>query len=119
MKCPLCLQFYAPWQEYRKTASGAQVPLLPFQKVCHIMDLVGGNQPCIFAAKWPGSEADSWLLSQAELHAAKIEDPEDAEAYMKSAAQDLHALISQVGTPTGMVHYDWNPDHDWHLDAGR
>ena len=118
-KCPVCLQFYAPWQVCRKTASGVEVPLLPFQKVCHIVDFIGNAGPTVFAAKWPGSEADSWLLSQAELHAARIDDPEDALAYMNSAAQDLHLLLQQVGTPKGLVHFKWSASHNWHLDAHK
>ena len=118
-KCPLCLQLYQPWQAARKTASGAEIPLLPFQKVCQIMDIVGTGGPCIFAAKWPGGEADSWLLAQAELHAAQITDPADVQTYMQSAVQDLHALIKQVGTPKGMVRFEWNPCHHWNLDARR
>ena len=118
-KCPVCLQLYQPFQAARKTASGVEIPLLPFQKVCRIMDLVGGSQPCVFAAKWPGGEADSWLLAQAEIRAAEIADPVDVQEYMQSAVQDLHVLIRQVGTPVGMTRFAWNAGHHWNLDARR
>ena len=118
-KCPVCLQLYQPWQAARKTASGAEVPLLPFQKVCRILDLVGNNGPCVFAAKWPGGEADSWLLAQAEIRAAELADPEDVQEYLQAAVQDLHVLIKQVGTPAGMTRFAWNQGHHWNLDARR
>ena len=56
-RCSLCGKLYAPW-----SCSGGEVP---FQKVVAIRSPVSSDTMC-FGAKWPGSEADLWLLRQSE-----------------------------------------------------
>ena len=48
-------------------------------------------------------------MQQAELCAAKLESPEDLNAYMAQSSADLHALLSNVATPLGMRRFEWNP----------
>ena len=112
-RCPRCLDEYKPWSE----AKGQ----VPFQKVVVINDLFGtqGGDPHVFPAKWPGSEADSWLLSQAELYASKVVAPENMGEFYNKSIEGVHALCKRIGTPKHMVRFTWNPAIEHRLAAAK
>ena len=115
-RCPKCADDYWPWKAAKKNARGNTVyEYLPFQKVIHITTL---NEQWVIPALWPGSQADTWLLQQAEIYAAQLKVEGDLHAYMEDTLQKIEDLCKKAGVPKGFKHYTWDPDVESRRDAG-
>ena len=116
-RCPKCGEEYVPWKAMNKTGKKKMVD---FQKVVQILNVHDPKAPpMIFPARWPGSEADSWLLSQAELYAASIMYEGDIAKYMKDSLRSMDQLCARVGVPKGMQHFAWDPEIEHRLGSCR
>ena len=114
-RCPKCADEYWPWKAAKKNARGNTVyEYLPFQKVIHVTTL---NEQWVIPALWPGSQADTWLLQQAEIYAAQLKVEGDLHAYMEDTLQKIEELCKKAGVPKGFKHYTWDPDVEARLDA--
>jgi len=113
-RCPRCADEYWPWREFKK---GTSIRYLPFQKVLYIAGMDG--ETWMVPAVWPGSQADSWLLQQAEIYAAQIKVEGDLQRYMEDTVTSIQALCSRTGRPQGFKHYAWNPESENKLSLGR
>ena len=104
-RCPRCMEEYWPRKAVKKNARGNVVfEYLPFQKVV-VIEAIDGNT-WIWPAQWPGSQADSWLLEQAEIYAAGLQVEGDLRRYMEDAMTSLMHWCKRVGATASFQHYD-------------
>jgi hypothetical protein len=117
-RCPLCGEEYWPWKDWKQNSSGNKVfEYLPFQKVVVLTCI--DSRDWLIPTKWPGSQADTWLLQQAEVHAAKLERPGDMEKYMEDTMQGILELCERTGSPCGFRHFPWQKSVEWMLNGDR
>ena len=93
------------------------MPLVEFQKVVSIQSFRGG-EPTIFPAVWPGSEVDTWLLSQCELYAAQLATPKDLDEFYSRTLESVESLCKRIGTPVGMRRFELSQEVIDRLDNG-
>ena len=117
-RCPRCAEEYWPWKHAKKNTKGNIVfEYLPFQKVIAIEGIDGNTW--VFPAAWPGSQADTWLMQQAELYAAGLKVEGDLQNYMKDTMTGIMQLCERVGRPISLEHYSWDTDMEWRLDSAK
>ena len=106
-RCPMCKREYQPWTQSRGQ--------LAYQKAVHIAS--PGGQVYAFPVKWPGSQADSFLLQCCEVYAANLKTDKDLEAFCTDAAWNLEQTLKKVGIAEGMRHFPWDNSTEYMLSA--
>ena len=103
-RCPNCGEVSKLWSESKRSRTGNVIPLLPYQKVISIVDIVSGQHyavPC----KWPFEYEDTWLLDQAQMYAATLRSIADVEEYLSQTQADLHKVLEKIAVPLGMPKF--------------
>ena len=107
LRCPNCGEVSKLWSESKRSRTGNVIPLLPYQKVISIVDIVS-DQLYAVPCKWPFEYEDAWLLDQAQMHAANLGTIADVDQYLSQTQADLHTVLERIGVPLGMRKLDWN-----------
>jgi hypothetical protein len=106
--CPRCFQKYRPWVE-----SGDRIAA---QKAVLLKDPVSGGMH-VFAAVWPASAEDGWLLSMCEAHARLVDGSKLSAQFMVQNACQLSHLLEKVGVPGGLRQHRLPADVHKHVEA--